>query len=87
MIHYSFNFSPADPFSDTIKPSGLFSITLTFNETQDTKESVPVLLKWVLPTITRECPVVLHPGHDATKFQSSGDSYVRVEGVIRRFLG
>lgn len=52
MIHYSLNFSPVDPFSDTIKSPGLFSIIYSFNETQGTKESVPVLLKWVLPTIT-----------------------------------
>lgn len=78
MIHYSFHFSPLDPFSDTIKSSGLFSIILSLKQTQDTKKSVPILLKWVLPTITRECPVVLHPGHNATKFQSSDDSYILV---------
>jgi len=76
MIHYSFHFSLLDPFSDTVKSPGLFSIKLSLNETQDTKKSVPILLKLVLPTITRECPVALHPGHNATKFQSSDDSYI-----------
>ena len=76
MIHYSSHFSLSDPFSYIIKSSGLFSVILSFNETQDIKKSVPVLLRWVLQTITGEYQVVLHPVHNATKFHSSDDSNI-----------